>query len=255
MVRGATHKRTWRSTAARELCNRTSSASVEYAVLEIVSTLLDNVRCPPTDLAAVCEKLKVPVIESDDLVGSGALVEQNGEFQIIYAPGLSPQRRRFTIAHEIGHLIVERSSQNGVRQSGELERLCDVFATELLMPTSTFTEIVGPTFRLRDLPSLAKNFQVSLTSAAIRLAEVKRVSVFEVSENRIAWGVGIVRRGSIGRLDDSFREPIAKALAGQAGSDKAYININESIRRCEIEYLPFGKTQRALVLVRALPMP
>jgi hypothetical protein len=39
MVRAAAHKRTWRSIAARNLRTRTSSASVEHAVLEIVSEL------------------------------------------------------------------------------------------------------------------------------------------------------------------------------------------------------------------------
>ena len=248
-------KRAWRSAAARCLRDKTASESVENAVIQIVSELLAQVRCPPTDLEAICEKLKVSIEDSDDLVGSGALVARDGGFRIVCATDLSPQRRRFTIAHELGHVIVERYSRSGGRQSKELERLCDMFAAELLMPGSTFAQAANSSVRLKDLPGLAKCFQVSLTSAAIRFAEVTRASIFEVNENRIVWGVGIVRRGSMSDVDDSLLAPIAKAMSGQTGSDEVYININQSIRRCQIEYLPFGKSQRALVLVRTLPMP
>jgi hypothetical protein len=218
-----------------------------------VSELLDQIHCPPTDLEKVCEKQRVSIHDSTELLGSGALVKDGEYLQILCAPDLSPERRRFTIAHELGHLIVGRSSPLGVRQSREVERLCDLFAAELLMPRPVFAEAIGRGARLRDLPGLARSFQVSLTSALIRYAELTGVSIFEVREDRIVWGVGVIRHGPVRDLDDGLKPAIAKAIEGQAGSDQIYLTIRESIWRCEAEYLPLGKSKRALILIRALP--
>src|SRR5258708_4143381 len=135
---------------------------MEEAVASVVSELLDQVERPPTDLDRVCEKLGVSVRDSDELIGSGALVKDGEAFQILCASDLSPERRRFTIAHELGHLVIERSSGGIVRQSKELECLCDIFAAELLMPRPAFVHAVDRGVRLRNLPALARAFGVSL---------------------------------------------------------------------------------------------
>src|SRR5206468_6084969 len=48
-----------------------------------------------------------------------------------------PTRRRFTIAHELGHWILRRSEAPGFADAAShatLERWCDQFAAGLLMP-------------------------------------------------------------------------------------------------------------------------
>ena len=115
--------------------------------------------------------------------------------QILYARDLSVARRRFTIAHEIGHVVLQKVAHGRVSPSNELERLCDMFATELLMPKPVFLREIDHDFHLSGLPDLAHRFRVSLTSAAIRLAEIRKVSIFETDKTEVRWGVGIVRRG------------------------------------------------------------
>jgi len=245
--------RKWRSHAARDFQRMTSSASVEDGIARVVSDLLHQVPCPPTDLDKVCQKLDVSIRDSDELIGTGALIRDGASFNILCASGLPLERRRFTIAHEIAHLVIDRSAKRIVRHSSELERLCDVFAAELLMPRPVFVAALARSARLRDLPALAKSFQVSLTSAAIRWAELKRVSIFEVREDRVTWGVGLIRRGRITELDETLMPAIARAIAGEAGADEVHLNVQESIRRCEVEYWPLGKSKRAFILVRILP--
>jgi Zn-dependent peptidase ImmA (M78 family) len=244
--------RKWRTSAACDFRDRMASASVEDAVVRMVSELIDQVDCPPTDLDTICEKLGTSVRDCSELFGTGALVRHGGTLQILCASGLSAERRRFTIAHEIGHLVIEQHARRSVRQSKEVERLCDMFAAELLMPTSAFGGAVGKSTRLRDLPALARSFQVSLTSAAIRWAELRRISVFEVQGDRIVWGVGVIRRGRTHDLDDALRPVVARATAGVSGADQVYLNVRESIRSCEVEYWPLGKSGRALIRVRLL---
>jgi Zn-dependent peptidase ImmA (M78 family) len=99
-----------------------------------------------------------------DLMGAGALVNEGAGVKIIYASDLELPRRRFTIAHELGHLFIENVSPHRASASKELERLCDMFATEILLPHCEFLPMVSGEFHVSALPNVARAFQVSLTT-------------------------------------------------------------------------------------------
>jgi Zn-dependent peptidase ImmA (M78 family) len=98
-------------------------------------------------------------------VGDGRAIELNGP--------VSERRRRFTIAHEIGHFVLhpgrvapERGGPTNVA-SGRQEREADAFAAELLMPEhlvrqATLEEGADPR-------RLADRFEVSEQAMTIRL--------------------------------------------------------------------------------------
>ena len=65
------------------------------------------------------------------MIESGALVEDGSELVVLVKPTDSWQRQKFTIAHEIGHLV-GRVFQ--LRLPPNEERWCDAFASELLLP-------------------------------------------------------------------------------------------------------------------------
>jgi Zn-dependent peptidase ImmA (M78 family) len=92
-------------------------------------------------------------------------------------------RKRFALAHEIGHWLLHRDmSQISICteesmiarykvSAPEIEASC--FAAELLMPQTAFAPLirnVRPTFRLAS--ALAAEFDTSLTAAALRCIEV-----------------------------------------------------------------------------------
>lgn len=92
----------------------------------------------------------------------------------------SLSRRNFSIAHELGHLlldeIVEQKNQFAFRslcQASEEEKLCDSIASELLMPREIFNRYLD-TFgnSICSVDKLANVFQVSIPSTAIRIAEL-----------------------------------------------------------------------------------
>jgi hypothetical protein len=98
-------------------------------------------------------------------------------------------RERFTLAHELGHVVIMRTADRGrpvglVRyRSGQLvevhsqdpveERLCNVFATEFLMPGDEIRMVLqqgrlGP----ESVWKIATKFAVSLTAAARRVVDM-----------------------------------------------------------------------------------
>lgn len=98
-------------------------------------------------------------------------------------------RQNFSCAHEIGHILfselkLEHYTKNieyrtfNPQASEELrgkarEHLCDVAASELLMPESVFKKYLsGFGVSVHSIERLANVFKVSIQTAAIRIAEV-----------------------------------------------------------------------------------
>lgn len=81
-------------------------------------------------------------------------------------------RSRFTLAHELGHVLLERnrSLADHVKRlpQAELERACDRLAAELLMPRDWFCAQVGETPDLKSLRRTALRASVSMSSTIVR---------------------------------------------------------------------------------------
>lgn len=81
-------------------------------------------------------------------------------------------RRRFSIAHELGHFFLHRGLQPAFthlrKPHGKLEREADLFAAELLMPEAD----VRLAARLTDFSGLIQVFEVSAAAMRRRLAEL-----------------------------------------------------------------------------------
>src|SRR6266852_7396967 len=91
------------------------------------------------------------LIEAEMPDCDGALsVTLGGSYVATVKKGQSPARRRFTLAHEMGHLVVYRSIGRRAPDGDQLcgraesaderdeESLCDTLAAELLMPRMQF---------------------------------------------------------------------------------------------------------------------
>ena len=128
----------WRSAAAQRLLKLAGVDRVDQAVPAVVRQVLEGIPCPPTDLAALCARLNVTeVVDEDDIPVVGELRRENGAFRIVCAAGQSAVRRRFTIAHELAHVLFESTGRGAPRVGADLERLCDMIAAEVLMPAQS----------------------------------------------------------------------------------------------------------------------
>jgi hypothetical protein len=100
----------------------------------------------PVPVDAIAEDLLgLSVEEADELDCSGLLLP--AERRIVVNAGEPEPRRRFTLAHELGHWVCQvlvghaapvycRAEVVGVGEGKALEREANVFAAELLMPES-----------------------------------------------------------------------------------------------------------------------
>jgi Zn-dependent peptidase ImmA (M78 family) len=143
-----------------------------------------NILKAPVNVDAIAKSCGVAIEKTDlgDEV-SGLLVSQGDQAVIAYSPHQGEQRRRFTIAHELGHFILHKDSEgdtvfvdkdfivkyrsNKIYSEIELkqEQEANAFAASLLMPKEfIFDELNSE--RLRNMsesdliPELAKIFDV-----------------------------------------------------------------------------------------------
>ena len=125
-------------------------------------------------LDALARKLGVTRIVEQRLPFEGGLLQlPDGELVIKLNSESSFVRKRFTLAHEIAHLLLNTvPAHRGANRTDEnLERTCDLIAAELLMPTEEATEYItglglpSP----ENLKAIASRYAVSLQAAAIRV--------------------------------------------------------------------------------------
>jgi hypothetical protein len=247
----------WRSSAAKRFIRLVEGVeSVEDAIHCLTQKFLEGVECPPTDLESIGAKLGITGFELGDIAGAGELRKDGCGFRIVYASGLSPERRRFTIAHEMGHVLLEKTGPNAPRSGKELERLCNLFAVELLMPRDIFVQSVHGDFSTQQILNSAKRFRTSISSAALRFAELFGVSVFGCQDFRIIWGKGRYTSNRHRQIDEPFLPAIHKALeTGVAAVDEFFLLPSTSLRRWRFECIPLRGGRTVLCLLQPMKRP
>ena len=136
-------------------------------------------------------------------------------------------RRRFTVCHEIGHLVLDLPSEHGhgpdwsYSKRSPNEVCCDVFAAELLLPVLHFTPLargLAPDFDA--VEDLRQKFFASREATASRLAATSRLACgYVLSEGGIVRH--IVRspalREARGWVSSGTRLPARSAAAALRG--------------------------------------
>ena len=175
---------TWSSDAAYWLVEVYGGGDPVEAMRRAASRLLaeSEVTAAPTDLELVGSFRGVTQVAEAAMEESGRLLPVPGGYRIEVNASQSRGRQRFSHAHEIGHLLVptycqepkrrDDSTTGEYRPKEEEEFLCDVAATEILMPVRIFRSAVsGREAGVRVLSDVASNFEVSLEAAGVRLAQ------------------------------------------------------------------------------------
>jgi hypothetical protein len=130
----------------------------------------------PVSLRDVVSALNLEVVQTagEPFFCEAALEPVGDGHQIVLRGATSEQRRRFTIAHEIGHFILhphrlapQRGGDPGNTAWQQQEREADQFAAELLMPEDLVREAV--VLHGADSARLADQFQVSRSAMQARL--------------------------------------------------------------------------------------
>ena len=157
---------------------------------EEVRKLLGLGTGPIVDLDPVCEILGITVYRAHlgtDLskVPSGAFLNHPEiGFSILVNLGMTPGRRRFTVAHELAHALFHSHETNRIisRERNPLETFADTFAGEFLMPREgvrRFMEEIGMNPRISepaDAIRIQRYFRVSWPTALVRLKQMNAIT-------------------------------------------------------------------------------
>jgi Zn-dependent peptidase ImmA (M78 family) len=137
------------------------------------------------DLVAAAGVAGVSIRWEREAPFEGRYLSSKGREEITLVRSANPERLRFTLAHELGHMLVSRllgremapkyRSATLRMQVAEEERLANAIAAEILMPANRFGRffvVDGVTFE--SLEKARRFFQTSFSAALRRVSEVAR---------------------------------------------------------------------------------
>ncbi len=151
-----------------------------HRVMEEARRLLDTcgIERPPVDLVRIARHLGVHRIRELDIRLDGQLVElEDGGFEVILSRNAPHTRRRFTLAHEIGHILAASPDDESMScGDAATEDLCNRVAAELLMPGRFIADAAAAEMDVAAFRRLATRFQCSLEATAWRILNVGKVT-------------------------------------------------------------------------------
>lgn len=193
----------------------------------------------PTDLQGIARWLGALIVSEamDDADGCVAMDERSA---VVFANARIDHvgRRRFAVAHELGHVALHRDEIRFKAEAlAEIEDYggpdCEAeangFATELLMPQELVTEDIGEDEPCLELAqAIEEDYQTSLTAAAVRLVELSDhpSAVVFSKDGDIQWFVSsstFAHDIARGRQLDPITE--AYALHGGREADRDFVEV------------------------------
>lgn len=149
-------------------------------VMEEARRLLDEcgIERPPVDLVRIARHLGIRRIRELDVRLDGQLVElSDGGYEVILSRNAPHTRQRFTLAHEIGHILAASPDDESMScGDAATEDLCNRVAAELLIPGRFIADVATAGMGVGTFRRLATRFQCSLEAAAWRILNVGQVT-------------------------------------------------------------------------------
>ena len=157
--------------------------------------LLNNLKITKLDYLKYLEEICCevgPRVKYEEILGAEGRLVTNGDLAIITVPKDENYkgRTRFSIAHELGQYILHLKEDNffncsaldmtswGNSSNRNIEYEANVFASELLMPSSFLSEhIKDNELTLEFLKETANEFETSLTATIYKMVEVSKRAV------------------------------------------------------------------------------
>ena len=138
-------------------------------------------RTDPVHLHSIARQLGVVRITLERLKHPGRVSWDGAKPAIAIRADMSPERRRFTLAHELAHVLLLHGCPQGTdgqptpAQMRDEERLCDAIAGSVLLPAGDVLPLVTtPTLELAHVRAVAADHQVSMSLVVSRLGDFDR---------------------------------------------------------------------------------
>lgn len=138
---------------------------------------------PPFDPLLLAKKLGMLLEARGDIPDARIVPAASNKVILEYNPTRPRGRLRFSIAHEVAHTFFPDHAERVRHRGGDitagndnwqLEVLCNIGAAELLMPSGSFTELIGTELSIDKVSEVRKEFDVSMEACLIRLVKLAR---------------------------------------------------------------------------------
>lgn len=198
-------------------------------------------------------------IHGEDWDGiEGALIPQNdaSEWWIVYNTRSTPERQRFTKAHELGHYIMHRRDHGNLelrkfecgsntvweRDSGkpDLEAQANQFASYLLMPANHVRERLGrQRATIEVLGALASFYGVSLEAMCLKFVEMTelRAVIIKWDNGFLKWCVPS-RKARLTKARYPKSNAMVEPPPGSLAADESVRQEWEGQRVCAKDWFP-----------------
>ncbi len=177
------------SPLSRKFCAHWNTKIPEVAVTRAVESVFPDLKkaIPPIDPFHLATLRSIKHIIPAEIEFDGVIsLTSSGDYIIQLNDNLSETKKRFTVAHEIGHTFffdledqvnsrfrVEDSGVETLHPDFEEERICNLAAEEILMPSAQFSS------RLQQLPPLAstilqlsREFKTTIHTTSLRVVQL-----------------------------------------------------------------------------------
>ncbi len=195
---------------------------------------------PIVNMQNVVERMGVKLLPINaDEQFDGVHFQCNGHIFICYNNSLeSVERKRFTIAHELGHLLLNIPDTINDK---EVETLCHSFASEFLLPTQKLYELLGANRKNIALPEL-KNIQslygisidaIMQAARDLNIITDRRFTTYHVMKNK-----GVINKEYVDKSEfeekgnDRYENLVYRALSSEMISiSKAAYLLNMDVKK------------------------
>lgn len=133
---------------------------------------------PPYDPFQLAELLGIDVIPKQDIGDARLVPSKNDRLQVEFNPVRPKGRIHFSVAHEVAHSFFpdcrtqarhRLSAKEMAADDWQLEMLCNIGASELLMPVGTLPELKDEGLAIERLMELRKQYDVSAEALLLRI--------------------------------------------------------------------------------------
>ncbi len=146
------------------------------------------------------------------------------------------ERKRFTVMHELGHLLLDFDESLPQK---DVERFCNLFANEMLISQDVFKKLLGASrhdISLNELRAIQLNFGLSVDAQMFKARQLdiisdSRYKYFCITKNQNPAFKKLVERSTYHEEQSTrFESLVYRALASELISySKASVLLNESI--------------------------
>ena len=175
----------WTNKSVQSLINTNSEKNPIDIIRELARDLVINAynkgwEGPPFDPIKLAQILGISILPNDSILDARIYSSSDGSFIIEYNPHQKESRINFSIAHEIGHTFfpdwknqIRNRENEKEKDSWELEFLCNVAASEILIPYAEFNnEANSVPLTLESILNISNKYKASVESVFLRFCEV-----------------------------------------------------------------------------------